>query len=347
MVFQNFNETVNAAMNTLAETNRNIGNIGLLETSITMQSFSAVAMETQADAAELMIRDEGSRKDAIIDHLFELHAECLERMQEVNELIKSAADEYSFYVEEAWANRNDRESAQICQDLAEKAMNSSKGYSNDWQNLYDLSKQIMATIAGESSPRTLPVTTTDELPFESVPVWRNPSATRISQFEFSKAVNTMLQKSDVLASIESYCQLDAAQLAENLRENSPTYKNHVKSALESAIYDNAQDEQTADALTDAVNVYFDAVLNDVQEALEEYAAPLPSQRRINANIGYSKSAVMNIQNEDQFLRFVYQETFGKHPDEFRTKDDDSRAIDAVVANLTDNEAAHLEKLGII
>ena len=265
-------------MNELSETTRNIG---LLETSITMQSFSAVAMETQADAAEMMIREEESRKDAIIEHLFELHAECVERMQEVNELIKSAAHEYSFYIEEAWTNRNDRESAQICQDLAEKALNSSKGYSNDWQNLYDLSKQILSTIAGESSPRTLPATTTDDLPFESV---------RISQFEFSKAVNTMLQKSDVLASIESYCQLDAAQLAANLRENSPTYKNHVKAALESAIYDNAQDEQTADALTDAVNVYFDSVIDDVQEALTEYAEPTPKNNNWHA-IKYAAAAV--------------------------------------------------------
>ena len=167
-------------MNELAETNRNIG---LLETSISMQSFSAVAMETQADAAEMMIREEDSRKESIIDHLFELHAECLERMKEVNELIKSAADEYSFYVEEAWANRNDRESAQICQDLAEKALNSSKGYSNDWQNLYDLSKQIMATIAGESSPRTLPVTTTDELPFESAQPAATATALSMETFE--------------------------------------------------------------------------------------------------------------------------------------------------------------------
>ena len=155
-------------MNTLAETNRNIG---LLETSITMQSFSAVAMETQADAAELMIRDEGSRKDAIIDHLFELHAECLERMAEVNELSKSANDEYSFYVKEAWENtlRNDRESAQICQDLAEKALDASKAYVTDWQKLYELSTQILATIRGEDSPRLLPVANqnADDLPFES------------------------------------------------------------------------------------------------------------------------------------------------------------------------------------
>ena len=81
-----------------------------------------------------------------------------------------------------------------------------------------------------------------------------------------------------------------AQLADNLRENSPTYKNHVKSALESAIYDNAADEQTADALTDAVNVYFDSIVDDVQEALEEFAAPLPpaKSKRIDANFGYCR-----------------------------------------------------------
>ena len=124
----------------------------------------------------------------------------------------------------------------------------------------------------------------DDLPFESAATWRNPAAKQISREEFAAAVNAMLQKSDVLAGIEQYCRLDAAQLADNLRENSPTYKNHVKSALESAIYDNTQDEQTCDALTDAVNVYFESVVDDITEALAEFDAPKP--RRLNWTIGF-------------------------------------------------------------
>lgn len=166
MLSQNFTETVQNAMNEIAETNRNIG---LLEQSITMQAFSAVALETQADAAEMMIRDEESRKESIIEHLFELHAECLERMQEVNELIKSANDEHEFYLKEERENIEigDMESAEICQTLKAKAFESSTAYHKDWKNLHELSKQILATIAGESSPRLLSVATTSDLPFES------------------------------------------------------------------------------------------------------------------------------------------------------------------------------------
>lgn len=227
-------------MNELSETTRNIG---LLETSITMQSFSAVAMETQADAAEMMIREEESRKDAIIEHLFELHAECVERMQEVNELIKSAAHEYSFYIEEAWTNRNDRESAQICQDLAEKALNSSKGYSNDWQNLYDLSKQILSTIAGESSPRTLPATTADDLPFESAQPAAE-SAVALSMDTFDALVKTHI--GDVISYVEHHRDLrepDETALTEAVITEISRGKVNAEDVLQS--FDEVLDERYA------------------------------------------------------------------------------------------------------
>lgn len=269
MLFLNFNETVNAAMNELSETNRNIG---LLETSISMQSFSAVASETQADAAEMMIRDEDSRKDAIIDHLFELHTECVERMQEVNELTKSANQEYSFYVKEAWENRQDSETEQICQELAEKALTSSKEYSREWENLYELSKQIMATIAGENSPRVASqAVTVDDLPFESA------TATAISTERFQQ----ILSKVDVIPAVEKYMSRDIDSILSDVNEGFNSAKMCICSAIGSEVWES---EELTDTEKEAFELALASHFEEVAEHLKEVNAvsQLPSQRRIDA-----------------------------------------------------------------
>lgn len=295
----NFNEILETAMNTANETNRDKG---LLENALTMTAFS---MPSQADVIDYEITLLTEKKNQIVGHIEELATEAAERLAEMNAeraAIQSEMEHYKNEYSEALrrqamarhlygANSQQVEKhhaafAFAC-ELYDKAKAQLTGIGVDILELEATLVNIRDFLTG-AAPSVTP--TSDDLPFESAPAWRNPSAKQISQFEFSKAVNAMLQKSDVLASIESYCQLDAAQLAENLRENSPTYKNHVKSALESAIYDNAQDEQTADALTDAVNVYFDSIVDDVQEALEEFAAPLPpaKSKRIDANFGYCR-----------------------------------------------------------
>ena len=39
-------------------------------------------------------------------------------------------------------------------------------------------------------------------------------------------------------------------------------------------------------------MYFESVVDDVQEALKEFSAPMPSQKRINWNIGIRTAAAV-------------------------------------------------------
>lgn len=278
MLSTNFITISEKVMNDIAEASRNIE---LLEQSIHMTSSPS-----QADAADYMISEETGRKRQLVNHLRELSVECSERRNEIAALRNSAIEESMTYARIAakFQAANNQESYEEAMKLRNKARKEYDDYSILADQLAALSTEINNTLAGETLPRLLPLTNLADLPFESQAAWRNPSAKQISREEFAAAVNAMLQKQDVIASIETYCGIDSTQLAASLAENSPSDKQKVKSALESVIYDNAEDEATADALTDAINVYFDSVVDDVQEALEEFDA-LPSQRRVNLNIG--------------------------------------------------------------
>ena len=178
MLLTNFIEIAKNAMNELAETNRNIG---LLEQSITMQAFSAVALETQADAAEMMINEETGRKRQLLNHLRELSQECFERRNEVAALRNSAISEAMFYGKLAaeYQAVNNRESFDIAIELRNKARAEYDKYSVMANDLAQLAENINNTIAGESSPRLLPLTTLDDLPFESVSAQPAESAEQI------------------------------------------------------------------------------------------------------------------------------------------------------------------------
>lgn len=271
---------------------------GLLENALTMTSFS---MPSQADVIDYEITLLTEKKNQIVGHIEELATEASERLSEMNAERASILAEIEHYKGEySEALRRQRmarhlygaNSLQVEKHHAAFAF-ACEMHEKAKQQLTAIGVEIIeleATLADlreQLTGETLSAiqNNSDDLPFESTPTWRNPSAKQISREEFAAAVNALLQKQEVVSSIEQYCQLDAAQLAASLKENSRADKKNVQAALESAIYDNAQDEATADALTDAVAVYFESVVDDVQEALEEYAAPLPSQRSINANIG--------------------------------------------------------------
>lgn len=153
-------------MNELAETNRNIG---LLETSISLQPFSAVAMETQADAAEMMIAEETGRKRQILNHLRELSEECLERRNEIAALRNSAIQEAMTYARVAakFQAANNQESYEEALKMRNKARKEYDDYSVAAEQLANLSTEINNTLAGETLPRLLPLTTIEDLPFES------------------------------------------------------------------------------------------------------------------------------------------------------------------------------------
>ena len=299
MLSTNFIEIAKNAMNNHAELTRDKG---LLENALTMTSFS---MPSQADVIDYEITLLEEKQNQIAGHIEELACEAAERLAEMSDERAAIQAEMEHYKHEYSEALRRQAMARHLYGANSQQVEKHHAAFAFAVELHDKAKSQLAAIGVEIIE--LEATLSDlrdqltgfplsvshaanDLPFESAQAWRNPSATQISQFEFSRAVNGLLGNKDVLAGIESYCQLDAGQLAENLRENSPTYKNHVKSALESAIYDNAQDEQTADALTDAVNVYFDSVIDDVQEALEEFAAPLPTakSKRIDANFGYCR-----------------------------------------------------------
>lgn len=290
----NFNEILETAMNTANKTSRDKG---LLENALTMTSFS---MPSQADVIDYEITLLTEKQNQIYQHIEELASEASERLTEMYAERAEIVEEMKFYQREySEALRRKQYSARVygreslqaekyaaafvfaC-DLYTKAENQLHAIDNEIAELETLAANTRAWLTG-NAPSVAP-TTTDDLPFEST---AQPAATAkaISREQFSEAVNALLEKQEVLSSIEQYCNLDAAQLADSLKENSRSDKQKVKSALEYAIYGSAQDEATADALTDAIEQYFEDVVDDVQEALEEYAAPLPSQRRIDANIG--------------------------------------------------------------
>ena len=255
-------------MNELSETNRNIG---LLEQSIHMTSSPS-----QADAADYMICEETGRKRQIISHLHELLQESHERSSEVYALYKSATEEESYYTERVkhFQAARDFANADACMELKTKAAMEGTKYLQEYSKLNELALSISNTIRGEQSPRLLPLTKNDGLPFE------NESAKEISRERF----NQILMSLDAAPTVEQYTGKDLETVVSDINEGYRHMEIMVCSALGSQVWEHED-------LTDDEKTAFEAALvqyfSDVEEVLEEKVseANLPSQRRINANIG--------------------------------------------------------------
>ena len=288
MLFQNFNETVNAAMNNAAETSRDKG---LLENALTMTSFS---MPSQADVIDYEITLLTEKQNQIYQHIEELASEAVERLAELNaeraEII-AEMEHYKQQYSDALLNRHywERVYGKNCIQY-EKAANQFR-FAGE---MYDKANQRKAAIGFDilemevltsdlrdwltgNSPSVV-TTTTDDLPFET------ESAKVISREAFDRVLAGL----DVTAKVEYFAQVDFETAVADLKSGSKNAKTKILDAVESVVWESEDlDDATKEAFTAAMETYFKTIEENLEEKVSE--ANLPSQRRINANIGYVRA----------------------------------------------------------
>lgn len=266
MLSTNFIETAKNTMNEVAEVSRNIG---LLEQSIHMTNSPS-----QADAADFMISEETGRKRQLLNHLRELSEECSDRRNEIAALRNSAIQEAMTYARIAakFQAANNQESYEEALKMRNKARKEYDDYSVAAEQLANLSTEINNTLAGESFPRLLPLTSLADLPFES--------AVAISADRFQAILDTV----DVIPTVEQYMQRDIDSILSDVNEGFNSAKICICSAIGSEVWES---EDLTDAEKEAFELALATQFEAVAEHLEEVRAvsQLPSQRRINANIG--------------------------------------------------------------
>lgn len=257
---------------------------GLLENALTMTSFS---MPSQADVIDYEITLLAEKKNQMFCHIEELAAEAAERLAEMNverAAIIAEMEHYKHEYSEALrrqnmarhlygANSQQVEKHQAAFAFACEMYNKAKlqKYANgsEMLELESTLSDLREQLAGE----TLPVIqNADDLPFES--------AVAITPERFQAILETV----DVIPAVEQYMQRDIDSILSDVNEGFNSAKMCICSAIGSEVWEhNDLTDAEKEAFEMALATQFEAVAEHLEEV--NAVSQLPSQRRINANIG--------------------------------------------------------------